>query len=175
MLCENVQFLFHACTFQCIHTSIHAYFQTCILPYTYTSVFTYMHTSLHVFHIFFPHAGQFWNVPVNLEPYTGLDRNGMPVNNRYQINVPSRSLPNTDRSFTGIFYEFNWSHERKPCLYAGNRQAGPIYEIPSPNDPVIEGNYRDYKVPGAFEEEGYKYGLFDSDRCESDASGSLPV
>lgn len=164
-----------------MHVSMHIYFHTCILPCKHTAIHINFHISVHAYfrtrnlHILFHHAGQFWNVPVNLEPYTGLDRNGMPVNNRYQINVPSRSLPSTDRLFTGIFYEFNWSHERKPCLYAGNRQAGPIYEIPSPNDPVIEGNYRDYKVPGAFEEEGYKYGLFDSDRCESDASGSLPV
>ena len=31
-------------------------------------------------------------------------------------------------------------------LYVGSRQAGSINEVESPNDPVIEGQYKDYIV-----------------------------
>ena len=49
-------------------------------------------------------------------------------------------------------------------MYGGNRQGGGIFEIESPNDPVIQGRYRDYIVEGKFGVEFF-YSLFDSSEC----------
>ena len=34
-------------------------------------------------------------------------------------------------------------------MYAGNGQAGPVYEVEDPNDAVIDRSYKDYHVPSA--------------------------
>ena len=48
----------------------------------------------------------------------------------------------------------------EPCLYVGNKQAGLIHEVATPNDWVIENIFQDYKVADAFSEENYIFGLF---------------
>ena len=65
----------------------------------------------------------------------------------------------------------------EPCLYVGNRQAGPIHEIATPelNDGVIENIYDDYRVNNAFSEENYVFGLFDEDRCSAGSGSLSPV
>ena len=50
----------------------------------------------------------------------------------------------------------------------GNRQAGPIHQVATPNDGVIENIFKDYKVPGPFSEENYEFGLF---KCPDVRSG----
>ena len=75
-----------------------------------------------------------------------MDRSGNPAPERYVINLSSTR---EERSFTGLYYDLTWEFEDGPCLYAGNRQAGPIYEIVEPNDPVIEGRYGEYVVDSA--------------------------
>ena len=52
------------------------------------------------------------------------------------------------------------------CLYVGDRQGGTIGEVEDPNDPVIQGTYKDYRVPGAFNETGYGFGRFDESLCQ---------
>ena len=42
-----------------------------------------------------------------------------------------------------------WGYEERPCLYVGNPQAWKLGEV-EPNDSVIEGNYRYYKVDSVF-------------------------
>ncbi len=112
-----------------------------------------------------PHTtGQFWNREVSVTPFTGVDRNGNPVPERYVINLSSPTS-GEERTFTGWYYDLTWEFEDGPCLYAGNRQAGPIYEIQEPNDSVIEGRYKEYMVNSAFSEVEYTYGLFNEDRC----------
>ena len=49
-------------------------------------------------------------------------------------------------------------------LYVGSRQAGSINEVESPNDPVIEGQYKDYIVESMFGTE-YQFSHFDISRC----------
>lgn len=115
-------------------------------------------------------AGQFWNIPVSVEPFKGLDRNGNPVPQRYVVNITS-SFSNEARSYTGWLYDLTWSFEEGPCLYVGNRQAGPIYEVKDPNDPIIEGRYSDYLVQDLFSEEEYKYTLFKEDNCIGSTPG----
>jgi hypothetical protein len=69
------------------------------------------------------------------------------------------------RAYTGWLYDLTWEFKEGPCLYVGNRQSGPIYEVIDPNDGVIENMYKDYRVDSAFSEEDYVFGLFSEDRC----------
>ena len=108
-----------------------------------------------------PYTGQHWNREVSVTPFTGVDRNGNPAPNRYVINLSS-PISGEERSFTGYF---TWDFEDGPCLYAGNRQAGPIYEIQEPKDLVIEGRYNEYVVDSAFSEDIYAYGMFRENMC----------
>ena len=59
-----------------------------------------------------------------------------------------------------------WEHKEEPCLYVGDSQASPLGGNLKPNDGVLEGDYTDYIVAGAFTEAGnFKFGLFDARRC----------
>lgn len=107
--------------------------------------------------------GQFWNVPVGVTPYTGQLRSGEQSQGRFVLNL---TTPGSEpRSFTGWLYNLTWEFEEGPCLYVGNRQAGPIYEVRNPNDEVIASLYSDYRVQSAFSEENYDFGMFDESRC----------
>ena len=63
------------------------------------------------------------------------------------VNVkhPQASL----RSFLANYYSIVWDGSTKPCLYAGSSQGGSIADV-EPNDPVIEGNYREYEASSLF-------------------------
>ena len=120
-------------------------------------------------------AGQFYNREVAIELYNGtVDSDD--DNTRYMVKIPARSAEEPGRTFTGIFGEYNWVHSPRHCIFAGNSQAGSIAEVDSPNDPVIAGGYHDYLVPDPFSEDGYEFGLFREDVCDSgldmDESGS---
>ena len=47
----------------------------------------------------------------------------------------------------------------------GNRQAGPIQEVATPNDGVIKNMFQDYKVANSFSDD-YKFSLFDLAKCK---------
>ena len=51
-----------------------------------------------------------------------------------------------------------------PCVYAGNRNGGPVFEFDDPNNSVIEGNYTLYEVSNLFST-GFTYEQFDKARC----------
>ena len=108
-------------------------------------------------------TGQFWNVPVIVSPFVGNLRDGETAEGYYIINVTRVNAPT--RLFTGFISPLAWDYSPGPCLNAGNSQGGPVYEIEDPNDPVIEGRYRDYIVPGAFDETGYIFGRFEDTLC----------
>ena len=110
------------------------------------------------------YLGQFWNVPVSIEPFLGMDRNNKSAPGRYVVNMTS-SLTGESRSYTGWLYDMTWSFEEAPCLYVGNRQAGPIYQVKDPNDAIIEGSYLQYVVPDLFSEAGFEYSLFGEENC----------
>ncbi len=59
------------------------------------------------------------------------------------------------------------------CLYAGQNQAGPVYDIvdDSMNNAVIFGEYNDYKVDSPYAT-AFNYSHFDEVQCSS-GSGSL--
>ena len=106
--------------------------------------------------------GQFWNVPVDITPYTGLSRDGSVATGRYVVGITTSGV---SRSYTGWMYGLTWDTEDGPCLYVGNGQGGIIREVLSPNEGVIEDIYKDYQVSSAFSEENYKFGSFDEARC----------
>ena len=120
--------------------------------------------------------GQFWNIPVDIAPYTGNLRDGSPSTGRYVVNITTSGGADTQtRSYTGWFYDLTWEFETGPCLYVGNRQAGPIYEVRNPNDNVIEETYKEYRVSSAFSEEGYDFGIFMESRCDAVVGSGQPT
>ncbi len=84
-----------------------------------------------------------------MEPFTGTLRSGASADtdNLYQVTVHH---PNGVRQFTAWLYPLTWEYRREYCLYAGNQQAGPVYEVVSPNDPVIEGVSENYYTETAY-------------------------
>ena len=79
----------------------------------------------------------------------------------YTITV---NYPDQQRQFVGFLYSLNWERKENLCLYVGNRQGGPINEVDNPNDPVLYGEYSDYKVDSIFGTE-FNYDHFESARC----------
>ena len=115
------------------------------------------------------HSGQMWNIPFAIAEYTGdrgfLDPNDpafyMTINNTY----PDSS---TERTFVAVLQDRSWERTRVPCLYAGNRQAGPIGDIPEdevPNESVIEGEYTDYIVTSEYASDCTYCKMFSQDMC----------
>lgn len=112
-----------------------------------------------------------WNVPITISNYTGelgfLD----PNDDVYYVHVPNTMLVDTNpaqRSFVAVLQKRSWDRSRGPCLYAGNRQAGPTGDIPEdilPNGSVIEGEYKDYIVSESFAADCVFCGRFDKSRC----------
>ena len=110
--------------------------------------------------VYFSNPGQFWNVPITLESYLGpAFRN----QDAYIITFTHPDAPGP-RRFVGVRSRWTWEKRYELCLYVGNRQAGPLYEVENPNDPVIEGVYTDYRVTSLFGTE-YRFSHFDSSRC----------
>ena len=97
-----------------------------------------------------------------MEPYTG-DFGGAQRNDDYVITV---NHPNSDkpRSFVGLMANVTWEFEQRVCYYVGNGQGGEISEVAKPNDPVIQGEYSEYKVGSLFSA-GFMYSNFDDARC----------
>ena len=65
------------------------------------------------------------------------------------------------RSFVGLKADVTWEFEERVCYYVGNTQAGELAEVTEPNDSVIEGTYKDYKVNSLFATD-YEYSHFDA-------------
>ncbi len=77
------------------------------------------------------------------------------------VNYPNMS----PRRFVTFLHSVTWDRRGKEyCLYGGNRQGGGILEIESPNDPIIQGRYRDYIVGEQFGVD-FAYSHFESSEC----------
>ena len=84
---------------------------------------------------------------------------------RANDHVVTVNYPNSPpRSFVGLLFNVTWEFERQPCIYVGSPQAGPIDEVDTPNDSVIEGEYTDYEVASTFATD-FTYRHFDESRC----------
>ena len=106
-------------------------------------------------------AGQFWNAPASISPFDRQFRDGTPVTNKYLVNITRAG----HSRFVGFYYPQNWQGDAQPCMYVGNKQAGPNYNIADYDDGVVDGTFDDYEVPGPLTEGHYKFGLFEEDKC----------
>ncbi len=99
-----------------------------------------------------------------MERYTGPVRDGANCDSCYVITTNHPDEP--PRSFVGWLYPLTWEYRREYCLYAGENQAGPLYEIldDSMNSPVIFGTYRDYIVAEPYATD-FNYSHFEESRC----------
>ena len=74
----------------------------------------------------------------------------MPFNITNDLYTVTVQYPGSKpRSFIGDMRSLTWERRNEPCLYVGNRQGGPLnpYDaMGGPNDPVIEGEYDQYKA-----------------------------
>ena len=98
--------------------------------------------------------GQFWNVPISVEPIEkGEDM--------YMVNVASPL--GAPRSFEAQFHSYTWESDYIPCFYAGDSQAdrNRVEEIS-----VVQGHPREYMVDTLYSSE-FMYSQFDRNRCES--------
>lgn len=114
-------------------------------------------------HLRFYSPGQFWNVPVEVEPFNG-DFGGEQRTDDYVITV--RHPESSPRRFVGLKSDVTWEFETRVCYYVGNAQAGKLAEVsdPNDNDSVIEGTYSDYRVDSLFATD-FKYTHFNTARC----------
>jgi collagen type VI alpha len=95
--------------------------------------------------------GQFWNIRTKVTKYneTLIDDTIHP--NAYRIDVYP---PSSDsRSFVGFLEDVTWDFSDQPCIYAGNSQGGPTYEVKDggPNDGLLEGDVKDYIMDGPYD------------------------
>ena len=98
---------------------------------------------------------------------TAGDFNGVRRPDAHEITInPPHSSP---RSFVGLLGSVTWEFEKRPCLYVGNSQAGPLGEDVEPNDSVIEGTYKDYEVASLFST-SFTYSQFNTGNCDSVAN-----
>lgn len=67
----------------------------------------------------------------------------------YVVRVDHADDP--PREFVAELFQRTWDKSSKPCLYAGDGQGGRILGPVTPNDPVIAGTYRDYRVSSLFD------------------------
>lgn len=77
-----------------------------------------------------------------------------------ELSPPS----STTRHVPAWLSEVTWQFDSTPCLYAGNAEGGRVYEVISPNDPLIEGVLQQYSVSGMFET-NFPYEQFDENSC----------
>ncbi|XP_064387566.1 uncharacterized protein LOC135335869 isoform X2 [Halichondria panicea] len=108
--------------------------------------------------------GQFWNVPIQVQPYTGPVQDGVNSDGYYVVTTNHPNEP--PRSFVGWLWPLTWEYKMEYCLYAGQNQAAPLYEIldDTVNSPVIFGEYTDYIVDSPYATD-FSYSHFEESRC----------
>lgn len=103
--------------------------------------------------------GQFWNVKTEAERYNvTVEDSIVPDTNHYAVTV---STPGDTRRFFAWKAPRTWERKSMNCLYCGNVQGGPLKEVTSLSDSVIQGSYDEYEVSGLFDPD-YKYNMFNS-------------
>ena len=81
-----------------------------------------------------------------------------PDTNHYAVTV---SAPGDTRRFFAWKAPRTWEKKKMSCLYSGNGQGGPLKEVTSLPDSVIQGTYDEYEVSGLFDPD-FKYEMFNS-------------
>ena len=100
-------------------------------------------------------AGQFWSIPVSVQPYTPVE--APPDSEKSYFNVTVTPQDSKPRSTLGDTFLRTWDNSKETCVYVGNSQGGPSGEFFNQlSGSVIEGSYKDYMVEGIFDTE-FKY------------------
>ena len=101
---------------------------------------------------------------MQVEPYTGPVQPDSSSDGYYVIttNHPDEGM----RQFVGWIWPLTWEHRSEYCLYAGQYQGGPLYEIvdDSVNNGVIFGTYDDYEVDSSYATD-FAYSHFNESQC----------
>ena len=99
-------------------------------------------------------------------PYTGRVRPDSSSDGYYVIttNHPDEGM----RQFVGWIWPLTWEHQLEYCLYSGQYQGGPLYEIvdDTVNNGVIFGTYDDYEVDSSYGTD-FAYTHFNISQCVS--------
>ena len=88
--------------------------------------------------------------------------------NAYRVDLKPSNRP--PQSFIGFLEPVTWDFTHQQCIFAGNSQGGPIYEVGDgePNDSLLQSKSytaHDYKTDSAFDPT-YLYSQFDkSNNC----------
>ena len=110
-------------------------------------------------------TGQFWSIDLDYTPYTGaLPPDLEPWRPYYRVVTVTPGDGSPQRTFLAERFGRRWDNSRVTCFYAGDSQGGRSGEAADPDDSVIEGTYRDYRVAGLFEYE-FTYSQFENNRC----------
>lgn len=96
--------------------------------------------------------------------YNSNEPTYLDVEQLYAVTVTPPSADS--RTFVAEYGDQTWDASRKDCIYAGNIQGGKLREISDDdfNDPVIEGQYLDYRVDGLYEHL-FSFYQFDPEMC----------
>ena len=97
-------------------------------------------------------AAQFWNIPISVARYQG-PYGDINVTETSRIIYSVTLYPDDDnntRSFLAERGSDTWDNRKKPCLFAGDNNGGPIWEAPKEYGSVIEGTTKDYEVEDVF-------------------------
>jgi collagen type VI alpha len=86
--------------------------------------------------------------------------------NNYRVMEFSSSDGSLLKRVPAILRSRTWGAEDVPCLYAGDSEGGRMYEVSSPNDPLIDGSYKDYITSSLFSPD-FKYNQFNDKLCTS--------
>lgn len=116
-----------------------------------------------------------WNVRIDVEDYTGA-LGVLPEDaQKYYVTIDN-TLDDSQRTFIAVLQLRTWDRTPGPCLYAGNRQAGPTGDVPADQDPngsVIEGVYKDYIITSDYGTDCQFCGQFDDSKCQGTDSGAV--
>ena len=149
----------------CSHPSMHAY--VCMCSHTWTIKLS-RHGNYCGTICILIYTGQFWNIPIDVVRYN-QSFGGAVRSDTYTITV---NYPNQRRQFVGLLHPLTWELDFRQCLYVGNRQGGPIDEVSDPNDPVLQGEYTNYRV-NDLHGTNFAFAHFESSRCSTPTAPPL--
>ena len=110
-------------------------------------------------------TGQFWNVEIQYENVTSELPAFIVYPEDYRIiSVPSVTTPGESRHFIAELHHRTWDKTPEQCYYTGDSQGGHSGLVVSPDDSVIEGNYKEYILDGLFATD-YRYGQYEEENC----------
>ena len=111
-------------------------------------------------------TGQFWHAHVKLHKEGIKLRNDNGINkNKFHV-IEFLKHGNKTKQVPAILQAHAWGSDEHSCLYAGDSEGGHMYEVKSPSDSLLDGNYKDY-ITSSLLSTDYKYSQFNDTICMS--------